>query len=312
MRSSLVLTLAVAAAVAWPAVAGAQPGPAFKTPEEAVEALRSASRAKDVGPLVTLLGAGGKDLAASSDAATARRHRDVFLVAMREGWKLADVTADRKELVVGHEEWPFPVPLVKTAQGWAFDGAAGKEEVLTRRIGRNELAVLRIAATYVTAQRVYARRPHDGTPAGAYARRFSSTPGRQDGLYWDVVPGAPHSPLGPLVAHAAADGHVLGAGGSPTPFYGYYFRILEQQGTAAPGGARSYLAGTAMTGGFAMIAWPAEYGATGVMTFVVGADGVLHERDLGADTSNVVRKIVAYNPDANWHRVVAADEPAAR
>jgi len=312
MHSRVVVTLTLAAALALPAVAGAQPGPSFKTPEEAVEALRTAAKAKDVGPLVKLLGAGGKDLAAASDAATARRHRNVFVVAMREGWKLADVTADRKELVVGHEEWPFPVPLVKTAQGWAFDGTAGKEEVLTRRIGRNELAVLRIAATYVTAQRVYARRDHDGVPAGAYARKFASTPGRQDGLYWDVTPGASHSPLGPLVAHAAAEGRTLGAGGPPTPFYGYYFRILEQQGAAAPGGARSYLAGAAMTGGFAMVAWPAEYGVTGVMTFLVGPDGVRHERDLGADTSNAVKKIVAFNPDANWHRVVAADEPTAR
>ena len=153
MTSRLVRHVAVAASLMLPALAAAQSPQVFQTPEEAVTALRTAARAKDIAPLLALLGPDARDLAASSDPATARQHRTVFLVAMREAWKLADVSATRKELVVGHEEWPFPVPLVKTAKGWMFDAAAGKEEVLTRRIGRNELAALRIVQTYVTAQR---------------------------------------------------------------------------------------------------------------------------------------------------------------
>ena len=303
MTSRLVRCAVVAASVMLPALALAQGPRVFQTPEEAVTALRSAARAKDIEPLLGLLGADARDLAASSDPATARQHRTVFLVAMREGWKLADVSADRKELVVGREEWPFPVPLVKTAKGWMFDAAAGKEEVLTRRIGRNELAAIRIVQTYVAAQRAYARRAHDGTPAGAYARRLASTAGKEDGLYWAVTPGQPHSPLGSLVAEAATEGVKLGAGSQPTPFHGYYFRILEKQGAAAPGGAKSYVVGNAMTGGFALVAWPATYGATGVMTFIVGPDGATYQRDLGADTAAAVKSIAAYNPDKTWDKV---------
>ncbi|AMY09014.1 hypothetical protein LuPra_02223 [Luteitalea pratensis] len=309
MTSRFLRSVAVAAGLMLPAIAAAQPPRVFQTPEEAVTALRTAARAKDIQPLLALLGARGRDLASSSDAATARQHRAVFLVAMREGWKLADVSADRKELVVGREEWPFPVPLVKTAKGWVFDAAAGKEEVITRRIGRNELAAIQIVKTYVAAQRAYAKRGHDAIPAGAYARRLASTAGTEDGLYWPVKSGEPHSPLGPLVAEAAAEGRTLGAGGQPTPFHGYYFRILEKQGAGAQGGARSYVVGGAMTGGFALVAWPAAYGNTGVMTFIVGPDGTTYEHDLGANTASAVKAITAFNPDNTWHNVVAAEQP---
>ncbi len=297
--SALVLLLAAVG----PSGAGAQAPATFATPQEAVAALRTAARADDIAPLLALLGEGGRELASSSDAATARQNRDVFLVAMREGWQLVDVGADRKELVVGKEAWPFPVPIVKTSGGWVFDAVAGKEEVLARRIGRNEIAAIKIVGTYVTAQRVYARSAHDGVPAGAYARRFGSAPGTQDGLYWPVTPGRPSSPLGPLVAQAAAEGRPLGTGsGGPTPFHGYYFRILERQGASARGGARSWVVSGVMTGGFGLVAWPAEYGATGIMTFMVGPDGVVYERDLGPGTVAAVAKITAFNPDKTWHR----------
>lgn len=304
--TSRLVSAALAAGLLLPSLAVAQSPKVFATPEEAVTALRTAARAKDVEPLLALLGPDARDLAAVSDPATARQHRTVFLVAMREGWKLADVSATRKELVVGHEEWPFPVPLVKTAKGWMFDAAAGKEEVLTRRIGRNELAAIQIVQTYVTAQRAYARRAHDAAPSGAYARRLASSAGKEDGLYWAVRPGEPHSPLGALVAEAAADGVTLGAGSEPTPFQGYHFRILEKQGAAAPGGARNYVVGSAMTGGFGLVAWPASYGSTGVMTFLVGPDGVTYERDLGTNTATAVKSIQAFDPDKTWHKVVAA------
>jgi hypothetical protein len=292
------------------ASASAQTPQVFETPEKAVEALRTAARARTIDPLMALLGSEGKDLISWTDPDTVRQNRDVFVVAMAEGWRLVDVPPDRKELVVGKEAWPFPVPLVKSAQGWKFDAAAGKEEVLTRRIGRNELAAIRIAQTYVKAQNLYARRGHDGKPAGLYARRFTSEPGTESGLYWAVSPGQPHSPLGALVAAAAAEGRPVGDGRTgPVPFYGYYFRILEQQGAAAKGGAKSYVVNGAMSGGFGLVAWPAQYGNTGLMTFIVNQDGVVFEKDLGPDTTAASR-LASFNPDSTWRRVdAAASEP---
>ena len=182
--------------------------------------------------------------------------------------------------------------------------------MLTRRIGRNELAAIRIAGTYVAAQRTYAARGHDGKPAGLYARRFASTPGTEDGLYWPVRAGASHSPLGELAARAAAEGRQLGDGQQPpVPFHGYYFRVLERQGAAAKGGARNYVVKGAMSGGFALIAWPAQYDVTGIMTFIVAEDGVVYEKDLGPKTATAAAAVTAFNPDTTWTRVVAAAEP---
>jgi hypothetical protein len=278
----------------------------FATPEDAVRALTDAAKASDLDGLLAIFGADGKELISSSDPATARQNREVFVVAIAEGWRLVD-RGENKELVIGNEAWPFPVPLVKTPAGWMFDTAAGKEEVLARRIGRNELAAMRISQTYVTAQRLYARRAHDGKPAGLYARRFTATPGTQDGLYWPVERGKPHSPLGPLVAEAAAEGRQLGSGGSPAPFHGYHFRILEAQGPAAQGGAREYVVNGEMSGGFALVAWPAQYDATGIMTFVVNGDGVVFEKDLGPDTATAVARITRFDPDTSWHAVTDSD-----
>jgi hypothetical protein len=284
--------------------AWAQAPRTFGTPEEAVEALRLAARARTVDPLLALLGGEGRDLISWTDPATVRQNRDVFVVAMAEGWRLVDVPPDRKELIVGKEGWPFPVPIVKSAQGWSFDAAAGKDEVLTRRIGRNELAAIQIAQAYVRAQHLYARRGHDGKAPGAFARHFASAPGTQNGLYWPVTPGQPHSPLGTLVAAAAADGRTVGAAGSArVPFYGYYFRILEEQGPAAAGGAKRYVVAGAMSGGFALVAWPAQYGKTGLTTFIVNQDGVVYEKDLGAETSAAAGGLASFNPDKTWLRV---------
>ena len=291
-------------------VASAQTPAVFATPDEAVQALRKAARAQDIGPLVALFGADGRDLAASSDAATARQHRDVFVVAMREGWRLVDLAPDRKELVIGREAWPFPIPLVRGAAGWHFDAAAGRDEILSRRIGRNELAAIQTARTCVIAQRVYARDAHDGVPAGAYARRFASSPGKQDGLYWPVAEGQARSPLGELVADAAAHGRQTAEGGTgPVPFRGYYFRILERQGRSAPGGAKNWVVDGAMTGGFGVMAWPAEYGVTGIMSFLVGSDGVVYERDLGTETASAVTRVVEFEPGAPWQIVAATVVP---
>jgi len=227
----------------------------------------------------------------------------VFLAALAEGWRLEDEGPGRKELVLGNEQWPFPVPLVKGAAGWSFDAAAGREEVLNRRIGRNELEVIRILQEYVAAQRAYAASGHDGKPAGVYARRFGSTPGTHDGLYWPARRGPTRSPLGILIAEASEEGYRRAPGEGPSPLHGYYFRILEGQGQAAKGGAAEYVVDGRMSGGFALVAWPVHYDASGVMTFVVNQDGVAYEKDLGPDTATQAKAIGRYDPDASWRPV---------
>jgi len=227
----------------------------------------------------------------------------VFLVAAREHWELID-HGNRKTLVVGNEEWLFPVPLVKDGAGWRFDTAAGKEEILARRIGRNELAVIETCRSYVAAQHRYARQGHDGKRAGLYAMTFSSDPGKENGLYWPISKGRKPSPLGDLVAQAAAGGRPAGTGGEqPPPFQGYYYKILTGQGPAANGGAKDYIVDGEMSGGFGLVAWPAQYDVTGVMTFIVSADNVVLEQDLGASTDSIGRKMTRYDPDSSWHRL---------
>jgi hypothetical protein len=277
----------------------------FATPEEAVRALAETTKAGNLDGLVALFGPEGKELVDSSDPATARRNREVFVVAFEEGHRLVDAGADRKELVLGNEAWPFPVPLVKGPAGWSFDAAAGREEILDRRIGRNELAAIGILRRYVAAQREYAKTGHDGKPAGLFARRFGSEAGRHDGLYWPAKRGEPRSPLGELIAQAAEEGHRAGGSASgPAPFYGYYFRILEGQGKSAKGGAADYVVKGEMSGGFALVAWPVHYDASGIMTFVVNQDGVAYEKDLGPETETAVKSITRYDPDDTWRPVV--------
>jgi hypothetical protein len=282
----------------------AQAGRQFASPEEAVKALIDTVNAGQVDALVAIFGPEGKELIESSDPATARQNRQVFTVAVREQWHLEDAAPDRKTLVIGNEEWPFPVPLVKEANGWRFDTAAGKEEVIARRIGRNELAAIDTVRAYVTAQRRYAEQGHDGKPSGVHATKFASDPGKENGLYWPAAQGQKRSPLGDLVAQAATEGRPVGGDRTqPSPFHGYYFKILTAQGASAPGGARSYLVKGDMSGGFALVAWPAQYDVTGVMTFVVSHDGVVREKDLGPGTDAAARKMTAYNPDASWRQV---------
>jgi hypothetical protein len=274
----------------------------FGSPEDAVKALFETVKAGKVDQLLTLFGPDGQELIASSDPATGSANRQVFAVAAREQWHLEDEGPNRKTLVIGNEDWPFPVPLVKDASGWRFDTAAGKEEVLARRIGRNELAIIETSHAYVTAQRRYAQQGHDGKPAGVYATKFQSDPGKENGLYWPTTKGQKRSPLGDLVAQAAQEGRTVGGDRSqPSPFHGYYFKILTTQGAAASGGAKSYVVKGDMSGGFALIAWPAQYDATGVMTFLVNQDGIVLQKDLGPGTDAAARKITSYNPDASWH-----------
>jgi len=273
----------------------------FASPEEAVRALNDAVKAGKLDDVVAIFGPEGKELVDSSDAATARQNREIFVAAVAERWRLEEQGANSRVLVIGNEDWPFPVPLIKDGTAWRFDTAAGKEEVLSRRIGRNELAAIRICEAYVNAQHLYAARAHDGKPVGLFAQAFRSDPGRQNGLFWPAGHGEKPSPLGDLVAQAAEEGTPVGQGGKePAPFHGYFFKIVTRQGAAAPGGARDYLVNGAMSGGFALVAWPAQYDVTGVMTFIVNQDGSVHQRDFGPDTASAARALVDYNPDDSW------------
>jgi len=274
-------------------------GKMFPTPQAAVQALSDAAATRDVDAVLAIFGPEGKALVDTSDPDTARQGRQVFVAAMREGWHLTD-DPSTKVLVIGNEQWPFPVPLVNDAGGWHFDTAAGQQELIARRIGRNELTVIRLCRTYVAAQQIYASTAHDGNRPGVFAASFRSSPGKQNGLYWQTRTGERRSPLGELVEGAEQRSD---AAGEATPFHGYYFRILASQGTSATGGPMDYRIGGQMTGGFALVAWPAYYDASGIMTFIVNRDGVVYEKDLGPDTATAVAGLRSYDPDPSWTKV---------
>jgi hypothetical protein len=232
-----------------------------------------------------------------------RHDRETIALAMKQSWRWDTRGADQQELVIGDEEWPFPFPLARVGGGWGFDTDAGREEILSRRIGRNELKAIDLCRSYVLLQQEYAAQPRDGKRAGLHAQRLRSTPGRQDGLYWKVGAEEQPSPLGDLVAQAAAGGYDEEKNPSQQPFWGYHFRVLTAQGPAAQGGARSYIVNGEMSGGFGLVAYPAEYGRGGIMTFIVNQDGVVYQKDLGEDTIKVGSSMDAYDPDSTWTEV---------
>lgn len=251
----------------------------FASPEDAANALIAVVKRGSLDELVKLLGPEAKPLVESSDPQVARQNRQVFIAAAAEGWRLEENGPNGRTLIVGNESWPFPVPLVKDGTRWRFDTAAGVEEVLARRIGRNELAAIRACRTYVLAQQLYASRGHDGKPAGLYATALRSDPGRQNGLYWPAGRGEKRSPLGDLIAEAGDPGKA--------PFHGYRFKLVK-------GGGAS---------GVALLAWPATYDSTGVMTFVVAEDGTVRQKDLGPDTERAVSALNASPADSTWEAV---------
>ena len=302
-RSVIVLTLtcALLGALAACSRVTAPRHRVFASADDGANALIQAVKGGKLDEVLAIFGPDGQALVDSSDPVTARRNREIFNAAVAEAWRLEDDGPSKKTLVIGNEEWPFPIPLVKEGTQWRFDTGAGKEEVLARRIGRNELAAMRVSLAYVRAQRLYAEREHDGKPRGLYARAFHSDPGRQNGLYWPAARGERRSPLGDLVAAAADDAAAKrAAAGKPQPFHGYYFKILTAQGAAAPGGARDYVVNGELSGGFALVAWPAQYDVTGIMTFLVNQDGVVREKDLGAETDAAIRALTVYDPDGSW------------
>ena len=271
----------------------------FATPDEAVARFASAVEQRDPGQLKTLLGFDTDTLLTSGDAVEDSMARVAFLTRYNAKHELVAGSPDQLVLEVGDDGWPLPFPLVRENGRWHFDGPAGADEIAYRRIGANELETIDVMRGFVAAQDDYAARPHDGVPAGTYAGKLRSDPGKQNGLYWDVAPGAPESPAGPMLASAASEGYREGRGPA-APYHGYLFHLLTSQGPAAEGGARDYMSGGRLTGGYALIAWPAVYGASGVMSFIVNQDGTIWQRDLGKGTPEIAASMSSFNPDTTW------------
>jgi hypothetical protein len=269
----------------------------FASAHEAVAALVAANKANDVAALNEILGPAAATLISSGDATQDQRDRAQFAALYEAHHRLTRTAPDRLTLLVGKNEWPLPIPLTKSEGRWRFDSDAGARELLYRRIGANELAAIKVAHALYRAQLDYAAGAHDGNDKGVYAQRFRSKEGTQSGLYWPVAPGEADSPAGPLVADAEAAGY---ESGTRHPFYGYYFRMLKAQGSQAPGGAKDYVVDGKMSGGFAILLYPAEYGASGVMSFMVGPNGKVFEKDLGASSTESARAMTLFDPDASW------------
>jgi DUF2950 family protein len=276
----------------------------FATPEEAAAALHQAFKTQDMGKMQAIFSREGMEAVASGDPVADRHAREVIALAMDQSWRWGPHGEDAKELIIGDEQWPFPVPLVKIGNEWQFDSEEGKEEVLARKIGGDELEAIRICRDYVGMQREYASQPHDGKPAGLFAQRLRSSPGRQDGLFWYRKIGEKPGPLSDFLAEAVTEGYDLNQPES-SPFRGYHYRILTAQGPAAPGGKKSYVVNGDMSGGFALLAYPARYAVSGVMTFVINQDGVVYQKDLGKDTATQATGLAEYNPDESWTAVQA-------
>ena len=269
---------------------------AFESPESAVTALVTALEQRDRPTLVAMLGPDSDALLSSGDAVADSTARADFLARYNEKHEFVAGGPDDLVLQVGADDWPFPIPIVRREGRWFLDAAAGKDEIVRRRIGGNELQTIEVMHGYVAAQEDYAAAPHDGIPAGAYAQAIRSEAGKQNGLYWEVPEGARPSPAGPWLAGAEAEGY--GAAGEP--YHGYRFKLLTAQGPAAPGGARDYVVDGRQTGGYALVAWPASYGASGVMTFLVDKGGIVWQRDLGKDTEQAAAAITRFDPDSLW------------
>jgi hypothetical protein len=281
----------------WSAIAGTEQK-SFATGEEAANAFVQALRDGNNEQLRAIFGTEGEELIASGDEVADKQGRQRFLAAYDEQHKLSP-EGDDLVMVVGKDAWPFPIPVVKQADKFIFDTAAGKEEILNRRIGRNELDTIQVLLAIVDAEREYARQDHDGDGLLEYAQKIKSDPGKQNGLYWETKEGEDPSPLGPLAAQAKWEGYDVKKSDKPQPYHGYYYRILTGQGPNAPGGAFGYLVKDNMLG-FAVVAFPADYASSGVMTFLVNHDGVVYQKDLGENTQQAAQSMKLFDPDKTW------------
>jgi hypothetical protein len=281
---------------------GQQPGQqAFSSADDATRAFFAAMQTADDQAPLGILGPDGKDVLSSGDAAEDADARNGFVVKYQEMHRLVTEPNGTVTLVIGAENWPFPIPLVSKHGSWYFDTDAGKDEIICRRVGKNELAAMDASRELVEAEKQYFARP----PAGfsrQFAQNLVSDEGRHNGLYWHGASDEFSSPIDPLIANAHTAGAKDQPGGDPVPFNGYFFRILTAQGPHAPGGAKPYVVNGEMTGGFAFIAYPAEYRSSGVMTFIVDRSGTIYEKDLGPDTTKLAEAMTTYDPDSTWHR----------
>ncbi|HEY4931529.1 MAG TPA: DUF2950 domain-containing protein [Terriglobales bacterium] len=270
----------------------------FDTPQAAAEALTKAAGDFDVPELLAILGPDGHDLVASGDQVEDKNNAQAFAkeAAAKNSIQIAKSNPNRATIIVGEGEWPAPIPLVKKSGKWYFNTKEGRQEILFRRIGENELNAITVCRGYVSAQKEYASDIHDDSGVNQYAQKIISTPGKQDGLFWKNADGTPDGPIGEAVANALAEGYTSGKGG----FHGYYFKILKGQGPAAPMGKLNYVIEGIMIGGFALVAVPAEYRVTGVKTFIVSNDGIVYQKDLGPDSLKIAKEMELYNPDKTW------------
>jgi Protein of unknown function (DUF2950) len=275
----------------------------YSSPQEASAALHEAIRSGDQQSLRQVLGPTANEMISSGDKDEDRRSQQQFVEKYQQMHRLGKERDGRITLYVGAENWPMPVPLVSNRNRWYFDCENGKREILLRRVGRNEMQAMEVCRALVEAQREYSAEPRDGDSVKQYAARFVSDEGKQNGLYWKSDGGKPESPIGPLVTFASTEDYRKASIPQPKAFYGYYFRLLNRQGKNAPGGARSYFVNGKMTRGFAFVAYPAEYGSSGVMTFIINQDGIMYQKDLGSNTTNRARTLSSYNPDTTWKRV---------
>jgi len=311
LRSLTAASAALLAAVMLSACAKKEPAapPAaanhasFASAQEAVDALIAALEAGDNATLLQLFGPGTDELVSSGDDVADANDRAAFVEAYRAKHELVPEGDGRMILQVGENDWPAPVPVVQRDGRWYLDGAEGEDEVIYRRVGRNELAAIEVCRGFVEAQNEYASEGRDDNPAGYFAPYLISDEGLHNGLYWPVEEGEPESPAGPFIAAAAGEGYRRAASGEPTPYHGYYYRMLYAQGPNAPGGALEYFEEGWLVNGFALIAWPADYGVSGVQTFLVNQDGVVYEKDLGEDTATAITYIELFDPDGSWTKV---------
>jgi len=299
---SLLCRLALALLLSIPLAAAAAPQETFSTPEAAVDALMAALKADNDASLIAIFGDTHKDLVVNSDKAASSATRTKILGAMQTLRVLQTPSPDRRVLIIGDEAWPLPIPIVRTGDRWRFATEEGENEILNRRIGGNERNAIYVLRAYIDAQRSYATSDRDGDGVLQYAQKLASTSGKHDGLYWpaDAAKGEEASPFGPLIAESSAylKGHT-----EREPFRGYHFRILTRQGANAPGGAYNYVINGRMIAGFAMVAYPAEFGKSGVMTFIVSHNGKVYEKDLGQDSTAIGAKMTTFDPGPGWKEV---------
>ena len=274
----------------------------FSSAAEATEALFAALEKGDEPALLRVLGTDAKNILSSGDEAEDKEHRTQFVQKYQQLHRMVTETDGLTTLYIGAENWPTPIPLAHRDNAWYFDTVAAKDEILYRRVGENELTVIQVCGELVDAQKEYNSQQRDGAAERQYATKIMSDPDKRNGLYWKASVGESQSPLGPLVASAEREGYAGNSSLNTQPFHGYYFRVLKGQGAHAPGGSQSYIADGKMTRGFAFLAYPAEYRSSGVMTFLVGRDGVVYERDLGRGTDEAAKSLLRYNRDASWRK----------